>query len=60
MESHVRYCDRLNDDGYHKFIRNSTVERGGLDRGSVSLGTGFEVSLVQARPSGLPSLPAAC
>ena len=60
MESHVRYCDGLNDDGYHKFVGNSTVERGGLARGSVSLGTGFEVSEAQARPCDLPSLPACC
>lgn len=59
MESHVRYCDGLSDDGYRKFIGNSTVESGDLDRGSVSLGTGFEISEAQARPSGLPSLPAA-
>ena len=44
-------CDSLNAIGPHGLIGNGTIRRCGLVGRNVSLGVGFEVSKVTAKPS---------
>ncbi|EDL37144.1 mCG141322, partial [Mus musculus] len=46
-------CGGLNENGSHRPIGHGMIRMSGLVGGNVSLGAGFSVSDVQARPSAL-------